>query len=41
MTTLMEMAPLMVLFEASIWLSVFFEKRWNAARLGGAMPARS
>jgi len=29
-TTLMEMAPLMVLFELSIWLAVFFEKRWTA-----------
>jgi sec-independent protein translocase protein TatC len=28
-TTLMEMAPLMVLFEASIWLSVLFERRWQ------------
>jgi sec-independent protein translocase protein TatC len=34
-TTLMEMGPLLGLFEASIWLSVFFEKRWNAARVGG------
>jgi sec-independent protein translocase protein TatC len=32
-TTLMEMAPLMLLFEASIWLAVVFERRWrtNAA----------
>jgi sec-independent protein translocase protein TatC len=29
-TTLLEMAPLMVLFEASIWLAVFFERRWKA-----------
>ena len=29
-TTLMEMAPLLVLFEASIWLAVLFEKRWKA-----------
>ena len=29
-TTMMEMAPLMVLFELSIWLAVFFEKRWQA-----------
>jgi sec-independent protein translocase protein TatC len=29
-TTLMEMAPLMVLFELSIWLAVFFERRWHA-----------
>jgi sec-independent protein translocase protein TatC len=29
-TTLLEMAPLMILFECSIWLSVFFEKRWKS-----------
>jgi sec-independent protein translocase protein TatC len=29
-TTLMEMGPLMVLFELSIWLAVFFERRWKA-----------
>jgi sec-independent protein translocase protein TatC len=29
-TTLFEMAPLMLLFEASIWMAVFFEKRWRA-----------
>jgi sec-independent protein translocase protein TatC len=29
-TTLLEMAPLMVLFEASIWLAVFFDRRWRA-----------
>jgi Sec-independent protein secretion pathway component TatC len=29
-TTLMEMAPLMILFELSIWLSVLFERRWRA-----------
>jgi sec-independent protein translocase protein TatC len=29
-TTLFEMAPLMVLFEASIWLAVFFDRRWKA-----------
>jgi sec-independent protein translocase protein TatC len=29
-TTLFEMGPLMVLFELSIWLAVFFEKRWKA-----------
>jgi sec-independent protein translocase protein TatC len=32
-TTLFEMAPLVVLFEASIWLSVLFERRWHAASL--------
>jgi sec-independent protein translocase protein TatC len=28
-TTTMEMIPLMVLFEASIWLAVFFDRRWK------------
>jgi|SRR6266540_368111 len=28
-TTLTEMLPLMALFEASIWLAVFFERRWK------------
>jgi sec-independent protein translocase protein TatC len=28
-TTLMEMGPLMVLFEGSIWLAVLFERRWK------------
>ena len=27
-TTTMEMIPLMVLFELSIWLAVFFDRRW-------------
>jgi sec-independent protein translocase protein TatC len=30
-TTVMETVPLAILFEASIWLSVFFERRWFAA----------
>ena len=29
-TTLLEMGPLMVLFELSIWLAVLFERRWKA-----------
>ena len=29
-TTLMEMGPLMLLFELSIWLAVLFERRWKA-----------
>jgi sec-independent protein translocase protein TatC len=29
-TTLFEMGPLMVLFELSIWLAVFFDRRWKA-----------
>jgi sec-independent protein translocase protein TatC len=30
-TTLLEMAPLLALFEASIWLAVVFERRWLTA----------
>lgn len=33
-----ETIPLLVLFELSIWLSVFFERRWRAA--GVAVPVR-
>ena len=29
-TTLFEMGPLMLLFEASIWLAVLMERRWKA-----------
>jgi sec-independent protein translocase protein TatC len=29
-TTTMEMIPLLVLFELSIWLAVFFDRRWQA-----------
>jgi sec-independent protein translocase protein TatC len=36
-TTLLEMGPLMVLFETSIWLAVFFERRWQAALVSGAI----
>jgi sec-independent protein translocase protein TatC len=28
-TTTLEMIPLMILFEGSIWLAVFFDKRWK------------
>jgi sec-independent protein translocase protein TatC len=31
-TTLFEMAPLMLLFEASIWLAVLFDRRWKAEK---------
>jgi sec-independent protein translocase protein TatC len=31
-TTMLEMIPLLVLFEASIWASVILEKRWSVAR---------
>lgn len=30
-TTIVETIPLAILFEASIWLSVFFERRWDRA----------
>jgi sec-independent protein translocase protein TatC len=30
-TTMFEMIPLMLLFEGSIWMSVFFERRWKRA----------
>jgi sec-independent protein translocase protein TatC len=30
-TTVLEMIPLMVLFEGSIWMVVFFDKRWKRA----------
>jgi len=30
-TTTFEMIPLWVLYEASIWLAVFFDKRWKSA----------
>jgi sec-independent protein translocase protein TatC len=35
-TTAMEMAPLMVLYEGSIWLSVLFERRWQVAAAASA-----
>jgi sec-independent protein translocase protein TatC len=31
-TTTLQAVPLLVLFESSIWLAVFFEKRWEVAR---------
>jgi hypothetical protein len=40
-TTLLEMAPLIVLFESSIWLAVVFERRWNLARAPAAVTASS
>jgi hypothetical protein len=36
-TTLLEMAPLMFLYESSIWLAVLFERRWQ--RLPDAVPS--
>jgi sec-independent protein translocase protein TatC len=30
-TTALEMAPLVLLFEASIWLAVLFERRWKSS----------
>lgn len=35
-TTVIETIPLAVLFEASIWLSVVFERRWHIPTLAGA-----
>ncbi len=32
-TTVLEMIPLMALFEGSIWLSVFFDRRWQTSEL--------
>lgn len=32
MTTTLQAAPLLVLFESSIWAAVFFERRWKIAR---------
>lgn len=34
-TTVIETIPLAILFEASIWLAVVFERRWEATALGG------
>ena len=38
-TTLLEMVPLMLLYEGSIWLSVMFERRWQ--QRPEAVPAGS
>lgn len=35
-TTIVETIPLAILFEASIWMSVFFERRWRAPAAVGA-----
>jgi len=40
-TTVVETIPLAILFETSIWLSVFFERRWNASPALGARAAAS
>ncbi|MBA3736665.1 MAG: twin-arginine translocase subunit TatC [Actinobacteria bacterium] len=40
-TTLFEMAPLMILFEGSIWLSVIFERRWRPELHNSPLPAKS
>ena len=37
-TTIVETIPLAILFEASIWMAVFFERRWFTAG-AGATPA--
>ena len=38
-TTAFEMVPLMLLFEASIWLSVAFERRWATRAAADAVPS--
>lgn len=40
-TTIMESIPLVILFEVSIWLSVFFEKRWIAQAAADAETAQA
>lgn len=35
-TTTLQAIPILVLFEGSIWLTAFFEKRWAAARAAAA-----
>ena len=40
-TTAFEMVPLMLLFEGSIWLSVAFERRWQARSVLDARPMAS
>lgn len=35
-TTILQAIPILILFESSIWLSIFFERRWEAA---GALPS--
>jgi hypothetical protein len=37
-TTTMEMIPLMVLFELSIWLAVFFDRRWQSQAESSEAP---
>lgn len=38
-TTIVETIPLAILYEASIWLAVAFEKRWETARTLGTLGA--
>lgn len=40
-TTAFEMVPLMLLFEASIWLSVIFERRWRPELRFALSPTKS
>jgi sec-independent protein translocase protein TatC len=39
-TTMFEMAPLMLLFEGSIWLAVIFERRWQMQPSTSLAPAK-
>jgi sec-independent protein translocase protein TatC len=40
-TTAFEMAPLMLLFEGSIWLAVVFERRWRPELRTTLIPAKT
>lgn len=40
-TTIIEAIPLLILFEATIWLAVFFERRWLAAAAREAAEAEA
>jgi sec-independent protein translocase protein TatC len=39
-TTMFEMAPLMLLFEGSIWVAVIFERRWQMEPSTSLAPAK-
>lgn len=40
-TTAMEMVPMLLLFEGSIWLSVLFERRWTLATRASELQSAS
>jgi sec-independent protein translocase protein TatC len=37
-TTILQTIPLLLLFEASIWTAVYFERRWSMARIATTRP---